>query len=270
MRGDTLGLAVEQNGSLADSMQVDKLFSTQAHIFNAPAVQNIEDYRPGPILLLAITQLQTLAPAQQKRLLSRWCALLPTLKEVKHLGFCSRVTQEMFDAACSMPNLEQLYVKWSAIVHIRELPKAKKLRCLRIGASSKLEGIEELAEMRNLIWLNLEQFNKIDDFTPVSGLVQLEYLGIDGSIWTQQRLRSLKPLAGLTELRLLTLLNTRAADNSFDPLLGLHKLERFDCSWNYPEAEFAKLKRLPNLKHGNVQTTWKEVRQKLRQDSGNS
>jgi hypothetical protein len=124
---------------------------------------------------------------------------------------------------------------------------------LWIGASSKLEGIEELAEMRNLSWLNLVQFNKIDDFTPVSGLVRLKYLGINGSLWTQQRLRSLKPLAGLTELRLLTLFNTRTVDNSFD------------CSWNYPEAEFAKLKRLPSLKYGNVQTTWKEVQQKLRQ-----
>jgi hypothetical protein len=92
-------------------------------------------------------------------------------------------------------------------------------------------------------------------------------LGIDGSIWTRQRLRSLKPLTGLTELRRLTLTNTRAADKSFDPLLGLHKLERFYCSWNYPEAEFAKLKRLPHLKHGNVETTWKEVRHKLRQES---
>jgi hypothetical protein len=92
-------------------MHVDKLFSTQAHILQAPVIQNIEDYRPGPILSLAITQLQTLAPAQQKRLVSRWCATLPALREVKHLGFCSRVTQEMFDAACSMPNLEQLYVK---------------------------------------------------------------------------------------------------------------------------------------------------------------
>lgn len=119
--------------------------------------------------------------------------------------------------------------------------------------------------MRNLSWLNLVQFNKIDDFTPVSGLVRLKYLGINGSLWTQQRLRSLKPLAGLTELRLLTLFNTRTVDNSFDPLLGLRKLERFDCSWNYPEAEFAKLKRLPSLKYGNVQTTWKEVQQKLRQ-----
>lgn len=256
-------------GRLTDSLHMDVLSPSQVLIANAPIVQNIEDYRPGPVLSLAITQVETLTPAQQKKLVSRWCALLPTLKEVNYLGFSSRVTQDMFDAACSMPNLEHLFVKWSALAHIRELPTARKLRQLYIGASAKLEGIAELAEMRNLIRLNLQQFNKIDDFAPVSGLVQLESLGIDGSMWTRQHLRSLQPLAGLTELRHLTLTNTQAEDQSFDPLLGLHKLERFHCSWNYPEAEFAKLKRLPKLKHGNVETTWKEIKQKLQQEHRN-
>ena len=40
-------------------------------------------------------------------------------------------------------------------------------------------------------------------------------------------------------------------DKSFDPLRGLHRLERFNGSWNYPEAEFANLRQLPNLKYGN-------------------
>lgn len=227
-------------------------------------VQNVEDYQPSEVLLLAITQLEGLRSGEQKRLVGRWCALLPTLKDVKHLEFCSRVTQEMFDAACSMPNLEYLALKWSAITHIHKLPAARKLRHLRIGASPKLEEIEELAEMRNLVGLHLQQFNKIDDFTPISGLTQLEGLGIDGSMWTAQRLRSLKPLAGLTELTHLSLTKTEAMDKSFDPLLGLHKLERFYCSWNYPEAEFAKLKQLPNLRHGNVETSWKEIKQSWR------
>ena len=242
----------------------------QTQISKAPVIQNVEDYQPREVLSLAITQLESLTPAQQKKLVSRWCEVLPTLKEVKSLGFFSRVTQEMFDAACAMPNVEHLYVKWSAITHLRELPGAQKLRHLRIGSSSKLEGIEELSQMRNLTKLSLEQFNKIDDFTPISHLTQLEGLGIDGSMWTRQRLRSLNPLARLTELRHLTLTNTQAADKSFDPLLGLHKLERFYCSWNYPEAEFAKLKRLPNLKHGNVETSWEEVRQKWRRKGTNS
>jgi hypothetical protein len=107
--------------------------------------------------LLAITQVETLTRAEQRELVSRWCTLLPALKQVKYLGFYSRVTQEMFDAACAMPNLEHLFLKWSAIAHIRELLKLRRLRHLRIGSSSKLECIEELADMQNLITLNLEQ-----------------------------------------------------------------------------------------------------------------
>jgi hypothetical protein len=53
--------------------------------------------------------------------------------------------------------------------------------------------------------------------------------------------------------RFLTLINTRLTDKSFDPILNLMNLERFDSSWNYPESEFEKLKSLPNLRYGNVE-----------------
>lgn len=236
----------------------------QKRINDAPHIQNVEEYHPSEILKLSITQ-TSLTPAQQKKLVSRWCALLPTLKEVNFLLFSSRVNQEMFDAACAMPNIKHLFVKWSGITQIRNLPEARKLRHLDIGPSSMLEGIEELAQMRNLITLTLQQLNKIDDFTAISNLTQLEGLGINGNWWARQpqHLLSLKPIAQLTELKHLTLINTQATDKSFDPLLGLHKLERFECSWNYPEAEFAKLKKLPNLKHGNVETSWKESKRKI-------
>jgi hypothetical protein len=61
----------------------------------------------------------------------------------------------------------------------------------------------------------------------------------------------------------LTLINTRLKEKSFDPILNLSELVRFDSSWNYPEAEFEKLKSLPKIKYGNVETSWKEVKAQL-------
>jgi hypothetical protein len=44
-----------------------------------------------------------------------------------------------------------------------------------------------------------------------------------------------------------------------DPLLGLSELVRFNCAWNFPKSEFEKLKSLPNLKYGNIETPWDEI-----------
>jgi hypothetical protein len=117
--------------------------------------------------------------------------------------------------------------------------------------------------MDALITLELQQLNKISNFSVLSKLTNLEGLGIDGSMWTAQKIDSLKPLANLRNLKYLSLINTRTKDKSFDPLLNLTKLVFFQSSWNYPESEFEKLKSLPNLKYGNVETSWKEVKAQL-------
>jgi Leucine-rich repeat (LRR) protein len=114
-----------------------------------------------------------------------------------------------------------------------------------------------------LVTLELEQLNRISNFSILSKLTSLEGLGIDGSIWTAQKIDTLKPLKTLFNLKYLTVTNTRIQDKSFDPLLKLVELVRFNSSWNYPEAEFDKLKSLPNLKYGNVETSWREVKEKL-------
>ena len=121
-----------------------------------------------------------------------------------------------------------------------------------------------LGKLTSLITLELQQLNKISDFSILSKLTNLEGLGIDGGIWTAQRIDTLKPLAILRKLKYLTLINTQAKDKSFDSLLGLTELVYFQSSWNYPEAEFEKLKSLPKLKYGNVETSLKEIKARYR------
>ena len=222
-----------------------------------------EQYKQSESLRLEITQLDHYSYYQQTKIVDRWCAELPNLKEVKYLWFASRVNQKMFDAACRVPNLERLYIKWSGIKNIDGLQNAKKLCHLWLGSSSQVESIDVLEEMDSLITLELQQLNRISDFSVLSKLTNLEGLGIDGSIWTAQKIDTLKPLANLRNLKYLTLINTRLKDKSFDPILNLTELVRFESSWNYPEAEFEKLKALPKLKYGNIETSWKEVKAEL-------
>jgi hypothetical protein len=226
------------------------------------SITNIEDYIPTDKLCLFITQ-TSLNANNQKLLIENWCDKLPKLYDLKFLWFSSRVNQKMFDATCDIPNLEGLWIKWSGIKNIDKITKLEKLRHLHIGSSSQIESIESLKELKILETLELEQLNKISDFSIISELTQLQGLGIDGSIWTAQKIDSLKPLENLKNLKFLTVTNSKIQDKSFDPILGLDNLIRFNCSWNYSASEFEKLKSMKRLKYGNIETSWKEVKEKL-------
>lgn len=222
-----------------------------------------EEYCPTEMLSLEITQLNGVSYYRQTRIVDQWCAELPAMEEVKYLWFVSRVNQKMFDAACAMPNLKGIFIKWSGIKNIDALWKAKNLRHLWLGGSSQVESIEVLGEMNQLVTLTLEQLNRISDFAVLANLSCLEGLGVNGGMWTAQKIDTLEPLSGLRNLKYLTLINTRLREKSFDPLLNLRELVRFDSSWNYPEAEFEKLKTLPKLKYGNIETSWDELKAQL-------
>lgn len=222
----------------------------------------LEEYQPSETLVLNITQLE-ISSYQQNKNIEHWCRELLNLEEVKFLWFVSRVNQKMFDAACRMPNLEGLFIKWSGIKNIDNLRRLKKLQHFHLGSSSQVESTDVVGELDSLVTLDLQQLNRISDFNVVSKLTSLEGLGIDGSVWTTQTIDTLKPLANLRGLKYLTLINTRLKEKSFDPILNLTELVRFESSWNYPEAEFEKLKSLPKLKYGNVETSWKELKAKL-------
>jgi Leucine-rich repeat (LRR) protein len=227
-----------------------------------------EQYQRTESLRLEITQLDHYSYYQQTKIVDKWCTELPNLEEVKYLWFVSRVNQKMFDAACRAPNLERLFIKWSGIKNIDALSIPKKLRHLWLGDSSQVENIDVLGELDHLVTLSLNQLNKISEFNVLSKLTNLEGLGINGGTWTPQKIDTLKPLANLVNLKYLTLINTRLKDKSFDPILNLTELVRFESSWNYPEAEFEKLKSLPKLKYGNVETSWKEVKAQLNKQLG--
>lgn len=231
------------------------------------SVTYFEKYRPGTKLNLNITQLN-LGMSDQKKLFKIWFNELPKLTSVKYLWFCSRVNQEMFDAACNMENLEGLYIKWSGIKQLDSLVKLKNLKHLHIGSSGQVENIRVFRDINWLTTLDLEQLNKVTDFEDIAGMTNLKGLGIDGSIWTAQKIDTLLPIGQLKGLKYLTLTNTRTKDKSFDPILNLKELIRFNSSWNYPDIEFEKLKSLPSLKYGNIETSWKEIKEQMKNKFG--
>ena len=181
---------------------------------------------------------------QQRKLIELWCEVLPKLKGVRHLWLGSRVPQKLFDAACNVPGLESLYVKWSNIVKLDQLESASSLRHVHIGASTKIESIEPLRTMHALSWLGLESVTQVKSLEPISGLHSLQGLTVDGSMWTTQTIETLDPIGNLINLRYLAITNLRSIDQTLRPLFKLRNLEVFQSATWWDQNELRELQRL--------------------------
>lgn len=208
-----------------------------------PSIRSPDELAHSDRVAIACTQTD-LSPSRQKALVKEWCNLLPTLSGVRLLWLNSKAPQALFDAACRVPGLEGLYVKWSGIRSLDALQSAADLRYFHLGSSTGLESIEPLASCSELESLGLENINKIRDMGPIGGLTRLKGLAMEGSTWTAQLVETLEPIGRLTELRYLSLANLRARDRSLRPLFSLRKLQRFLAATWWDESEREELRRL--------------------------
>jgi len=211
--------------------------------FPPEPIEEPDQYDGGPHLNVVCTQLSDRSAHAQKKLVDTWCQTLPDLAGVKVLWLNSRVPQRLFDAACSVPGLEGLYVEWSAIRSLSSLERATDLRYLHIGSSAGVESIEPLGRLTGLRWLDLENFKKISRLDPLSNLTGLDGLSVEGSMWTTQRVETLAPIGALTRLRFLSITNLRSRDRTLRPLYPLTRLEVFRSALWWPEEELQELRR---------------------------
>jgi hypothetical protein len=214
------------------------------------SIRDPDDFAGGDGLAIECTQLGD--TALQRRLVRAWVGLLPALKEVRFLWLRSRVPQALFDAACRMPGLEGLYVKWSGIKDLAPLRGAMALRYLRLGSSTQITDGRPLWDLHQLVVLEIENIPVIRDLAGIEALDGLEQLAVEGSVWTTQQIESLTPLSTLGRLRHLGLTNLRAREPSSLRALGqLSQLVHLRLAQWWPPDDMAYLVRtLPRWKYG--------------------
>jgi len=117
-----------------------------------------------------------------------------------------------------------------------------------IGGSSQVESIDCLGDMRDLVWLEIDNFKKITNISTLSKLSRLRGLSLEGSMWTTQIFDSLTPIGQLTNLEFLSIVNLRAKDKTLAPLFNLKKLKTLHTAKWWPKSEISELNReLPGL-----------------------
>jgi len=207
-----------------------------------PVLTRPEELTDSDRLCVACTQ--TGLPArQQTALVQQWCQVLPTLNGVRTLWLTTRVPQALFDAACRMPSLEGLWIKWSAVTNITGIQGLTSLRYFHLGSSTALRSIHPLAELTRLKWLGLENLKHISALDPIGTLTQLEGLTLEGSTWSTWKVRTLAPLSSLHNLRYLSLVGLRADDRTLGPLFALRTLEKFVAAAWWDDEELQEIRR---------------------------
>ena len=211
-----------------------------------PAIRSPDDFSGGDRLCIAPTQ-TNLSTRAQKQLVERWCQFLPALEGVRYIWVTSKVSQDLFEAACRVRGLEGLYVKWSSINSVTSLGAAKSLKYLRIGSSPAITDLTPISKLVQLNWLELDNLKTISDLTPLQALSNLEGLGFTGAEGHHHTVSSFAPLAKLDRLRWLHLGAIHTKDNSLRALGTLKNLRWLGIGNFFPWQEFAWLSaQLPN------------------------
>ena len=215
-------------------------------------IKSPSEYDGSPALSIWCTQLD-MPSAKQKKLVAEWIDALPHLQAIKSLWFVSRVSQELFDAACKMPNLADLDIKWSGIRSLEPIAALQNLRHFRLGQSGAIESVQPITHLNRLEWLFIEGVTKDSSLEAYNALSNLIGLGINGNEGKPLVVPSLLPLAKLTKLRWLHLGAIRATDGLLAPLANLKRLEYLGLPNFFSTEEFSQLAvKLPNTSCGRL------------------
>lgn len=230
-----------ETGWLAEGESAYVLHHWAVHHAQRPRdVRTPDEYAGGPDLAIHCTQLEIPA-SQQRKLVAQWVQVLPTLHGVQRLWFSSRVPQELFDAACRMPGLTDLWIKWSGIATLDAVLNLRGLLHFHLGDSARLASLQPLAGLPQLRWLWVDGLAKIPDLEPLAHLQALEGLFVAGTESKPLVLPTLAPLARLEGLRWLQLGALRPADNDLQPLAKLQALQYLGLPNRFAVEQFAQL-----------------------------
>jgi hypothetical protein len=115
--------------------------------------------------------------------------------------------------------------------------------------NTRARDIEALGGLSSLQGLVLEDTPKIRDLAPLARLRGLSSIEFSGGIWNRNTASSLEPLAQLTSLRDLTLLNLRVESGGLRPLARCRSLETLELSNQFATEDYAYLSvHLPNAR----------------------
>jgi len=142
------------------------------------------------------------SPKEQKQILKEWIDFLQANPSTfKGLHFSSHVPQRLFDAACCQENLEELCFKWGNYKDLSALENLQSLKFLHIGSGAGVTDIQPMCNLKSLVVLNVENFKRVEDYSALTALENLEELVIQANILGRIAIKDLEFLRDMPSLR---------------------------------------------------------------------
>lgn len=159
--------------------------------------------------------------------------------------FAASVDQAYLDEICQLDALEYLWLGWPVTARdLSGLTRLPRLRFLKLDSPRNVTDFTPLAAMpaiERLFVENAKHMAALDWLAPLR--VRLTALGIEGSMWTMQKIPSLAPLAGF-RFEALCLTSVQLADKDLTPLADCPNLAFLSCARFAPKPQFDALKAL--------------------------
>jgi hypothetical protein len=167
-----------------------------------------------------------------------------SLKEL----LAKQVDQDFLEQICSINSLEYLEMEVVTAVDINKLQELPKLRYLKIYGLRKATDFSCLRKIKTLRKLFIENAKHLNDLEFLDPGQRLVALGIEGSIYTNQKIASLQPLSGIESLEAIFMSSVHLRDKNLDYLAHLPNLKYFSCARFAPKSSFESLRKLmPSL-----------------------
>ena len=169
-------------------------------------------------------------------------------KALKHL-VAGAPDQAYLNEICTLLSLERLELEYPVTAKSLDALKALQgLRHLSIDSPRNITDFTPLLGLPSLKILLITNAKHMTDLDWLAGAHHLEVIGIEGSMWTDQKIPTLKPLAGLANLQAFFATSTRLGNKDLSPLAECPKLEYLGCARFAPRIEFERLHSLkPSL-----------------------
>lgn len=220
-------------------------------------VVELAEYAGEKELIINCTQLdgpQYESAREKKRVLHEWCKFLTENPHAfTELRFGTRMPQELFNAVCEQKDLKRLYIKWGVYPDISAISKLQELEYLHIGSGASVLSVEPVAELKKLVVLSVENFQKINDYSTLVALDNLELLSIEGDVWAPRYIHidSFEFLRKMKQLRSFSSTSAVVKSKDYTPILELKNIEYLSIgSRKEVKAIYDQLMKLPKLKYG--------------------
>ena len=155
------------------------------------------------------------------------------------------VNQDFLGEICRLVNLEYLDIDGALTAEdlspLSNLTKLSMLKIYGVRKATEFDVLLKLPRLRRLFIENAKHVHSLEFLHEAHHLVSL---GVEGSMWTRQKIDSLKPLSGLSGLEALFLTSVQLAHKDLACLASIPNLKVLECARFAPRKEFARLREL--------------------------